>query len=132
MVQDIFNFKYSGKPSGSLALPKGKYTTVDVDTPDPVKDGLEFKLIYVNLAIQWSGVGVGNIRVKFTREGGDDTAYQDYAVNSQQDSFLITHMHMEMGEEGVGGRWKIKPTGDMKSVTATTRYSKYATIKDKG
>jgi hypothetical protein len=124
-----YKYEYSGKPGGTLALPLGQYVTLDVDTPDPPVKGLEVKKVYVNLDLVWpSGARGGNVRLKFTREGGDDTAYQDFTVMPWQTEFLITHTHMEVGEANKGGRWKIKVTGDMSSAKAATRYCAWGTV----
>ena len=128
-----YAYEYSGKPDGVLKLAKDKYVKLDVDCPDPKFGGLEFKLLYLNLVLRWpsNGAGVGNVRVKFIREGDDNdaTAYQDYAVTDEQGSFLITHTHMEIGEANKGGRWYVKVTGDMTSAEADTRYCKWASIR---
>jgi murein DD-endopeptidase MepM/ murein hydrolase activator NlpD len=131
---DIYNYEYSGKSTSIKEIPLGEYTWVTQDTDDPAASGLEFKLIYLNVNLQWNGEGFGNIRMKFVREGDDPTAYQDYLVHSSQAEFLLTHMHMEQGQKGIGGRWYIKVTGGPALVGASvdTRYSKYATIKDQG
>lgn len=128
---DVYNYVYSGKSEDTKELPLNEYTWVTKDTDDPSASGLEFKLIYLNVKLRWAREGFGNIRVKFIREGGDDTAYQDYLVHSSQPDFLITHMHMEAGEKGIGGKWHIKITGDaLASAAVDTRFNKYATIKD--
>lgn len=132
---DVYNYEYSGKGEGVKELPLGAYEWVTPDTPDPAASGLEFKLLYLNVKLRWARAGFANIRVKFIREGGDDTAYQDYLVHSSQSEFLLTHSHMEAGQKGVGGKWYIKITGDgdaLASAAVDTRYNKYATIKDNG
>ena len=50
---------------------------------------------------------MGIIRVKYVRDDGDDTAYQDYAIPAGEaigspDTFLITASHWESGREGHG------------------------------
>jgi hypothetical protein len=132
-MMDVFNYEYSGKSTDTKELVLGEYNWVTKDTPDPASSGLEFKLAYLNVKLRWAREGFGNIRVKYVREGDDPTAYQDYLIHSSQTEFLITHMHMELGEKGIGGKWYIKVTGDaLASAAVTTRYNKYATIKDKG
>lgn len=141
-VVDVYNYEYSGKSEDTKEIPLNTYTWVTQDTDDPASSGLEFKLIYLNTRLRWARKGVANIRVKFEREGDDPTAYQDYRVASLEEDaakypleeeFLITHMHMEAGEKGIGGKWYVKFTGPaLKSAAVDTRYNKYATIKDKG
>jgi len=132
-MKSVYAYKYSGKPGKPQALPKGTYVKLDsLDTPDPTFSGLEFKMLYLNISLEWpTAGGVGNARVKYVREGGDATAYQDFALNASQDSFLLTHMHMETGEKDKGGIWWVKLTGDMKdtSVIAESAYSKWAEIR---
>jgi len=130
---DVYNYVYSGKSEDTKEIPLNEYTWVTKDTDDPSSSGLEFKLIYLNVKLRWACEGFGNIRVKFVREGGDDTAYADHLVHSSQPDFLLTHLHMESGEKGIGGKWYIRVTGDaLASAAVDTRYNKYATIKDKG
>jgi hypothetical protein len=124
-------YDYSGKPSGTLTLPLGKYTTVVPKQDPPNLGGLEFKMLYLNVDLTWppGESGSGNLRVRFVRDGGDATAYQDYPVDTDTSSFLITQTHFEIGERGVSGKWQVKPVGDMSKAKATTRYSKRATVK---
>lgn len=132
---DVFNYEYGGKSDDVKEIPLNTYTWVTQDTPDPAASGLEFKLIYLNVKLRWKpgAEGLGNIRLKFVREGDDPTAYQDYTVHPGQPDYLITHMHMEKGEKGIGGKWYIKVTGSaLESAAVGTRYNKYSTIKDKG
>ena len=139
---DVYNYEYSGKSEDLKEIPLGEYTWVTKDTDDPAASGLEFKLVYLNVKLRWAREGVANIRVKFIREGSDATAYQDYRVVSMEDAdgnliasdeFLLTNMHMEAGEKGIGGKWYIKVTGAaLASAAVGTRYNKYATVKDKG
>jgi hypothetical protein len=128
---DVYNYVYSGKSEDTKEIPLNEYTWVTKDMADPAASGLEFKLIYLNVKLRWAREGFGNIRVKFIREGSDDTAYQDYLCHSSQPDFLLTHAHMESGEKGIGGKWYVKISGDaLASAAVDTRYSKYATIKD--
>jgi len=139
---DVYNYKYSGKSEDTKEIPLNEYTWVTKDTDDPAASGLEFKLIYLNVRLRWARRGVTNIRVKYVREGDDPTAYQDYRVvpleedpteYPLEEDFLITHMHMEAGEKGIGGKWYVKITGvGLTSAAVDTRYNKYATIKDNG
>jgi hypothetical protein len=126
---------YSGKPSGTLKVPAGDYVQLDVDVADPPRTGAaEFHLLYVNATLNWkTGGTTGVIRTRYTREGGDDTAYNDRIVTrgtpfGSPDSFLITDVHFEVGQAGVGGRWWIRCGGDLDSLTLTTRYVKIMQI----
>ena len=133
-MKNVWAYEYSGKPKGTLTLPIGKYVKLDdIDTPDPGFGGLELKMLYLNLTLDWGGRdGDGNVRVKWVREPapeGDATAYQDFAVHSGQTDFLLTHQHFEVGEKDKGGRWHVKVSGDMIGAKAGTRYSKWASIR---
>jgi hypothetical protein len=122
---------YSGKPSGSLVVKAGDYVRVDVDVADPPRTGAaELHMLYVNSTLAWkAGETQGVIRVKYTREDGDETGYQDYVVTKDgvigsPGSFLLTSMHFEAGEAGMGGRWWIRCGGGLSAITLTTRYCK--------
>ncbi len=144
MAQDVYNYVYSGKKDDIKEIPLDAYEWVTPDTEDPTASGLEYKMIYLNTRLHWKKEGVVNIRLKFVREGSDATAYQDFRVASKDDAdgnliaddeFLITHMHMESGDKGKGGKWYIKvsdPANALNSAAVGTRYNKFATIKDKG
>jgi hypothetical protein len=126
---------YSGKPDSNLKVPAGDYVALDVDVKDPPRTGAaEFHLMYVNATLNWkTGGTTGVIRTRYTREGGDDTAYSDRIVTrgtpfGSPDSFLITDVHFEVGQAGVGGRWWIRCGGDLASLTLTTRYAKIMQI----
>lgn len=122
---------YSGKPDGTIVIPNGDYVRLDVNTDDPPIAGLEWHLLYANCVLRWNpnaAEQVGVIRVKYVREGGDATAFQDFTVTGyaigNPDSFLITHMHMENGEAGIGGRWWVRCAGALESIEVGTRYCK--------
>jgi hypothetical protein len=126
---------YSGKPSSTLKVPAGDYIQLDVDVKDPPRTGAaEFHLLYANCTLNWqTGGTTGVIRTRYTREGGDDTAYSDRIVTrgtpfGSPDSFLLTDVHFEVGQAGVGGRWWIRCGGDLASLTLTTRYVKILQI----
>lgn len=127
---------YSGKPSGELTITNAQdYEPLDVVTDDPPCDGMEFHLLYVNCSLRWSKSpgGMGIIRVKYVRDDGDDTAYQDYAVPQHApvgdpDAFLITATHWESGQKGAGGRWHIRCEGDIDHMKLGTRYAKIGVI----
>ena len=117
---------FSGKPSGTLTVADSAgYVMVDADTPDPPAAGLEWHMLYANCDITWdSGSQDGWIRVKYVREGGDATAYQDFSVVRGMSDFLITAQHWEEGEAGVGGRWYVNCGGGIAKLSIGTRYVK--------
>lgn len=122
---------YSGKPSGTLIVKAGDYVRVDVDVADPPRSGAaELHMLYANCVLAWkSGESQGVIRVRYTREDGDDTGYQDYLVTrdgviGSPGSFLLTAQHFELGQAGMGGRWWIRCGGGLSAITLTTRYAK--------
>jgi hypothetical protein len=125
---------YSGKPSGTLTISNAQdYVSMDFVTDDPPSSGLELHLMYVNCELTWGSDDVGIIRVKYRRDDGDDTAYQDYCVPKgaaigSPDTFLLTATHWESGEKGKGGRWYLRCEGGITSVKLGTRYSKIAVI----
>lgn len=130
-------YKYSGKPKGEQIARAGRYTRTDVDVPDPTVSGLEFHMLYANLSPVWRITDKSDpryaaqraaVRIKYVREGGDATGYQDYELSPLSGSFLITATHWESGRRGVGGRWHIKPTGDVTAVKLGTRYCKIAVV----
>jgi hypothetical protein len=91
-------------------------------------------MLYANCTLSWkSGEDDGVIRVKYVREDGDDTGYQDYIVTrdgvlGSPGSFLLTAQHFELGQAGLGGRWWIRCGSGLSSITLTTRYAKTAQI----
>lgn len=122
---------YSGKPAGSLTVKASDYVRLDVDVADPPRTGAaELHLLYANCALTWaSGATAGVIRVKYIREGGDETGLQDFtivrgATFGSPPSFILTHDHWEVGQAGVGGRWWIKCGGGLSALTIGTRYVK--------
>lgn len=123
---------YSGKPSGELVIAASAgYVQLDADTEDPPFSGLEFHMLYAHCDLSWdSGSALGEIRVKYVREGGDATAYQDYTVARGHEDFLITAQHWEAGEKGIGGRWYINVGGGITTARITTRYQKAAAVTD--
>jgi len=126
---------YSGKPSGTLTISNAQdYVSLDFVADDPPTSGLEFHLLYVNCELTWSGSDtMGILRVKYRRDDGDETAFQDYAVPKgaalgSPDTFLLTATHWESGEKGKGGRWYLRCEGGIGSVKLGTRYCKAAVI----
>lgn len=122
---------YSGKPSGELVIAADAgYVKLDADTADPPFSGLEFHMLYAHIDLEWnSGSNLGEIRVKYVREGGDATAYQDYTVPRGKDDFLITAQHWEAGEKGIGGQWYINVGGGIARGRVGTRYQKAASVE---
>ena len=129
--------KYSGKPGGSVDLPKGKYTLLDVVIPAPPASKKEDRMIYLNVKVNWKLPKshqdyyrqVANLRVYWARATRpvDETAYQDYTITPIKSSFLITHVHWEHGQKNIGGRWYAEISGrDCTGATVLTRYSKGA------
>jgi hypothetical protein len=125
---------FSGKPSGTLTISNAQdYVSMDFVTDDPPSSGLELHLMYVNCELTWGSDDVGIIRVKYRRDDGDDTAYQDYCVPKgaaigSPDTFLLTATHWESGEKGKGGRWYLRCEGGITSVKLGTRYAKIAVV----
>jgi hypothetical protein len=120
--------EYSGKPSGTLHVPAGAWKMVDADVPDPSVSALEFQNLYAHCDCRWANPGVcGWIRVKYVRENGDATAYQEYTVSPGREDFLITALHFEKGQRGQGGRWHVQCGGGLSAIDVTTRYVKLAT-----
>jgi hypothetical protein len=126
---------HSGKPPGTLTISNAQdYVSMDFVTADPPSSGLELHLLYANCELTWSGTEtMGLIRVKYRRDDGDDTAYQDYAVPKgaaigSPDTFLLTATHWEAGEKGLGGRWYLRCEGGISSVKLGTRYAKIGVI----
>jgi hypothetical protein len=126
---EMGQYEYSGKPAGVLKVPAGAgWVMLDADVPDPNSSSLEFQNAYLHCDCEWANPAqCGEIRVKYVREGGDATAYQDYTVAPGKEDFLITALHFEKGERGRGGRWHIDVGGGLSGVTITTRYDKLAT-----
>lgn len=126
-------YNYSGKPSGTLTIPEGGYKKLDAVTKDPPQNGLEGHMIYFNAHIVWKNDGAegATIRVKYVRNDGDATGYQSFAVIPDGligDDFLVTHIHWEIGEKNMSGRWSVRIDGDVKSMTLDTRYAKIYSI----
>lgn len=130
-------YRYSGKPKGILTIDDADgYVRLDIDTePDPPTGGdLEFKYLYANCELVWDeGATAGVIRVKFRREDGDETAFQDFTVIKgvsigEPDTFLVNAMHMELSEKNKGGRWYMRADGGLKAIKIGTRYCKVAVV----
>lgn len=120
---------YGGKPKGTLVANAGDgWVLIDADTADPTKSGLEIQEVYLHCDCFWSDPNrCGEIRVRYTRENGDHTAYQDYTVAPGKEDFLISHNHSEKGQAGQGGRWWVWIGGGLAKIVITTRYSKTGT-----
>jgi hypothetical protein len=124
-----YTSSYGGKPSGTLTVPSdGEWHRLDADTADPTHSGAEAQEVYLHCDCVWDGSNrCGVIRVRYTRESGDHTAYQDFTVAPGMPDFLITHNHHERGQAGQGGRWWVEVKGGLSRVNITTRYSKNQT-----
>lgn len=128
-------FNYSGKPSHPLIVTRGHYQPLDVHTAAPPRAGIELHMLYANCRITWDAASgnrprYGRIRVKYVRDDGDATGYQDWQVidGPGTDIFLVQPMHWEQGESGKGGRWHIRCEGDIARLDVTTRYAKAAVL----
>lgn len=116
---------YSGKPTGRLMITaEAGYVPVDATVKPAPGDGLEFHMLYINLDLTWNGSKDGTIRVKYVRDGGDATAYQDYTAANGKGDFLITAQHWESGQKGIGGRWYVDVGGGISRAVGGTRYVK--------
>ena len=144
---------FGGKPAGAFHAPAdGKWYRVDIDVDDPTKSGLEIQEVYLHCdctwkepdsalwnalaatplaplldKLKWWLTPAGEIRVRYTRESGDHTAYQDFTVASRKQDFLITHNHSERGQAEQGGRWWVQVKGGLAAINITTRYAKTGT-----
>lgn len=134
---------FSGKPSGTLIVPRGRKVLLDVRTGDPQIAGMESHLVYLHCDITWDVPDLGErlraftpsaaLRVSYVRDPygnkpKDPTAYQDFDISPAypRDDFLITHFHREVGELRRGGVWALdlhRDSGASK-LTVTTRYAK--------
>ena len=124
--------KYSGKPGGTLTVADDAgYVAIDATVAAAPVAGLEWHMLYANCDLTWdSGSQDGWIRVKYVRDGGDATAYQDYSVARGMSDFLITAQHWEAGEAGVGGHWEMNAGGGIAKVSVGTRYVKSGGVPD--
>lgn len=135
---------YSGKPSGTLHLPQGKEIAFDCRipaTPSNVAGSEEFRLVYVNVHVQWKITNkrdpnyynqVANLRLSWLRLNDPDgsTAYQDYTISSINSSFLVTLMHMESPAPNKGGYWRGQlDSPHANGATLHTRYNKGCLVK---
>ena len=123
-------YSWTGKPSGRLHVPAGQWVALDVVTAAPRVSGVETHTLYVNLRPTWRSGGsrMAVCRLRYRREGGDDTALQDYAI-VRGGTWTITHTHQESGQKGRGGRWWIRCKGGIKAVSIGTRYAKLSVVR---
>lgn len=146
-----YETNYGGKPDGTITIHNdGNWYRLDADTKDPAHTGAEVQEMYGNFKCYWQepDAGVWNllmrvpvvapladrlrwvftpagvIRVKYVRENGDETAYDDICVPSRRNRWLATRAHHEKGQAGQGGRWWLKVEGGINYVVVGTRYSK--------
>lgn len=124
-----YTTSYGGKPAGVATVPAdGDWHRLDIDTDDPTHSGLEVQEMYAHCDLTWADPNrCGNIRVKYVRESGDATAYQDFTVVPGRADFLISHNHSERGQAHQGGRWWMQVSEGLAKVTVTTRYAKTGT-----
>lgn len=133
MAQDIYDYEYSGKPSGTLQVGTS-FVNLDIDEWDPPKAGLELVMTYLNCSgFVFTGGTPGRIRVCFERDpnNSDRFGYQDYVVQPGIPELLITHLTFESGD-GTRTWTQVKCMDGLKSMTVGTRYMKRAVVKDKG
>jgi hypothetical protein len=130
------NARYSGKPHTDIRVPHGAYTKLDVTVPGPRESGHEERLLYVNVKVTWKITDkkhpdyyrqVANLRLYWARATRpvDETSYHDYTITPIKPSFLITLVHFEEGEKGIGGAWYAEIDGpDDRGAVIGTRYAK--------
>lgn len=129
-------YKFSGKPSGNLAL-SSKYKGLDVSVLKPPKDGVVTHLLYINVKeyklVRNTPCGCcqlpGRIRVRLVREAWkgqeeDPTAYLDIPLLPGFSDWLTTFVYFESAEAGRPCHWEFR--ADHASATLGTRYCKYA------
>jgi len=137
MPQDIYDYKYLGKPTHTQTLTRS-YTMVDLSKFMPANKGVEFSLEYVNIDPTFqSGETVGGaIRMRMQRDDKDNTWYDDLPVLKcmldDDGKALFTRVFCESGELKMGTKVQMRCQGGLKSAVLSTRYRKVATIKDKG
>jgi len=120
---------YSGKATDEVVIPAGSWQ----DVPGCAVDGSPFygpderHMVYLRLGLDWQGdpiAGAGVVEVRYVRGDGDATAYDERHYWPGTASVPLQQTHFEVGAQGVGGRWQIKPSGALASVRVTTRYAK--------
>jgi hypothetical protein len=128
-------YEYSGKPSGTLVLKPDVYTKLDARIPAAPRNAPEDRMVYLNVAPEWElpdsdpmyWFQTAVLRVRWSRtlpDGTiDNTAYHTHVLTPWE-STLITHVHWEMGQRGVGGFWSLRLRGSVTSARITTRYAK--------
>ena len=120
--KDMFDYKFLGKPAGTLTVGT-TYKALDKSTWDPPRAGLEFTLVYLNIA---KVVGAGKLRLRVVRADGDMSGYIDIDVSGPR---LFTYTYFELGN-GKPTHVELKCHGGLKSVTLDTRYTKKAVVAD--
>lgn len=128
--------EFSGKPHGTVAIPLGRKTRIDVHIDAPPEDGSEDRLVYLNVKVNWKITDkrnpayyqqIANLRVNWNRtnDPDGDTAYQDYTLTPIKPEFLLTQLHWEHGRAHVGGYWEVElDSPHARGGVAQTRYSK--------
>jgi hypothetical protein len=123
---------YSGKPTKPQVMKAdGVWRMVDgIACDDPPVSGSEHHMLYARLNFTWIGgtATMAKVEVKYIREDGDATAFDErhYSVGTQSVPFQM--LHFEEGVKGQGGRWWLKAHGGLTSVEISTRYSKVHVI----
>lgn len=128
--------EYSGKPAGRVDLPEGRLVRMDMRIPAPHAQASEDRLVYLNVRVLWKITDrkhpdyyrqIANLRIDWQRlnDPDGDTAFQDFTITPIKNEFLITHLHWEHGEVGIGGYWEAQlDSPHATGARVTTRYSK--------
>lgn len=130
-------YRYSGKPKGQIRLPgDGRFMALDATIPAPPRAGREDRMVYLNVTPTWRlpksdplyAFQTASLRVRWSRSGAkpDPTAYQDFTITPHRPTYLLTHVHWELGEKGRGGRWSVSMVGHASTALIGTRYTKGA------
>jgi hypothetical protein len=137
MPQDVYDYKYLGKPDHTQRLDKS-YSLVDLSKFMPANKGAEFSLEYINVTPTFeSGETVGGaIRMRLKRDDDDNSWYDDLPVLKcmldDDGKALFTRVYFESGQLGMGTKIQMRCQGGLKSAVLSTRYRKVLTLKDKG
>jgi hypothetical protein len=108
------------------------WTNIDMQTDRSTLNGLNFNKMYCNVEpiFRAGSAGFGTIRVRFVRESGDSTAYQDFQI--RRDSLISGRFLMQPQHFGQGnrtrGRWQIRCTGDITELRIRTRFVKIQVV----
>lgn len=108
------------------------WTNIDMQTDRSPLNGLNFNKMYANVepVFRAGSAGFGTIRVRFVRESGDSTAYQDFQI--RRDSLISGRFLMQPQHFGQGnrtrGRWQLRCTGDITELRLHTRFVKIQVV----